>query len=87
MIFKEWSTLLEEDIHNTQIQAEVLKLEHFNHCEEDCKVSVVRVKASLHWMMEGDESSKFYFNFLKKNNSFENIFGVTTIEWGVSGES
>jgi len=67
---------LEEDIQNVALQEEAAKLEMVVRKGEDYIARGARIRSRLQWIQEGDEGSKFYFDFLKRKVAADRVLGL-----------
>lgn len=73
---EETRIFLEEDLHNSTLQEEATCLELVVRMEEDYIAREAKVHAKLQWIQEGDEGSKFFFNFFKKKVVVDRVHGL-----------
>ena len=73
---EEVRTFLKEDMFNVSLQEEAAGLEMSVRKAEDYIARGARIRARLQWIREGDEGSKFYFNFLKRKLMSDRVIGL-----------
>lgn len=67
---------LEENLHNVTLQEETVKLEMVVHRGEDYIARGVQIHSHLQWIQDGDESSKLFFNLLKRKVVVERVLSL-----------
>lgn len=71
---------LEEYLHNIVLREDATWLELIVHRDEEHIPRGARVHAHFQWIQEGNEGSKFFFDFLNKKVVVDKVLGLHRVD-------